>query len=360
MKKKNVLKFFITSVLALVLLLSPFMLQKIDNDYNEKLRTTKIEATESEIDHENVLSQFEDSSMTKEDSTTIFVGYQTLNLDEIGELDEVSETNVDNQTQARVKYTYTYNEETNLVTLKAQMEKDNEVVVDEIVGFAFVNENGEIDAVLDMDGEEMLLSELQSAGMIENCGWFKNLAKKIKKSVVAKVVVAVVAVVAVSAVASVVASVVAGATMAGVVATGAVAGAITGGIAGGGISYEETGKVQFWAVLAGVAGGAAIGATTGLGVYKAAAALKISKALKGVDANKKHHILQSKHNWNKVGNGSWNDTSKAIDYTLKNGTSAAYKTGGQQIVSATYKGETVQVVTKIIDKVLRIVDAWVI
>ena len=48
---------------------------------------------------------------------------------------------------------------------------------------AFVGESGELDAVFDCDGDYILLSELQDAGLIENCGWFKNAFKKIAKAV---------------------------------------------------------------------------------------------------------------------------------------------------------------------------------
>ena len=37
-----------------------------------------------------------------------------------------------------------------------------------MVGVPFVDENGNLDCVFDCDGEFILLSELQDAGMIEN------------------------------------------------------------------------------------------------------------------------------------------------------------------------------------------------
>ena len=41
--------------------------------------------------------------------------------------------------------------------------------VDTIEGKAFINDAGNIDAVLDLDGETILLSELQESGMLNNC-----------------------------------------------------------------------------------------------------------------------------------------------------------------------------------------------
>ena len=48
---------------------------------------------------------------------------------------------------------------------------------------AFINDRNQIDAVLNIDGDSVLLSELQDAGLIENCGWFKKAFKKIAKAV---------------------------------------------------------------------------------------------------------------------------------------------------------------------------------
>lgn len=53
--------------------------------------------------------------------------------------------------------------------------------MDTISGSAFLNDNGEIDAVMDIDGTYILLSEMKNAGMIENCGWFKRLVKSVVK-----------------------------------------------------------------------------------------------------------------------------------------------------------------------------------
>lgn len=66
---------------------------------------------------------------------------------------------------------YDYN--SNVITLSAKLLDENNIeFIDSMVGVPFVDENGDLDAVFDCDGEYILLSELQSAGMIENCGWF--------------------------------------------------------------------------------------------------------------------------------------------------------------------------------------------
>ena len=55
---------------------------------------------------------------------------------------------------------------------------------------------------------------------------------------------------------------------------------------------------------------------------------------------------------------NWGEVLNVIQKVLTSGTVATYG-GGSQIVTATVKGQTVQVVIKVIDGVMRIVDAWV-
>ena len=265
-KRKTLFSTLICSI-ALILLAIPCMIsfnnaKHVDTPLLET-RTTSVELSDQDIDYESVFNQFEDGKLETNETLTTFEGYQTLNLADLMELDNVSVENLE-ESELKVKYSFSYDSETNIVTLSATTDYENgETEEDYIYGAAFVNEQGNLDAVLDIDGEYVLLSELQDAGLIQNCGWFKKAFKKIVKAAVQVVVVAAVAsVVAVSC----------GAGLGAVVAVGAVAGAIGGGIAGAKISYDETGEVQPEAVLAGVGIGAALGALTGLTVGKIAGA----------------------------------------------------------------------------------------
>jgi hypothetical protein len=73
------------------------------------------------------------------------------------------------------------------------------------VGAAFYDDNGQLDAVFNIDGEALLMSEMADAGMIDACGWFSKLIKKVVKvvAVVVAVVAVAVAVVATAGIASV-------------------------------------------------------------------------------------------------------------------------------------------------------------
>jgi len=111
-----------------------------------------------------------------------------------------------------------------------------------------VDENGELDAVFDCDGDYLLLSELQDLEQIQNCGWFKKALKKIKKVVSNPVgVIGAIGTVAIPAVIGVVCAVVA----APVVATIAVGAVVGAGIAVGtaaASTYIQDGKVDWEAV----------------------------------------------------------------------------------------------------------------
>lgn len=220
--------------------------------------TRNIEINKNGVDYQSILDEFDDANLQTEGSLTTFEGYQTLNLSDFGELNFVSGTDLQEDLKMRVKYNFSFDAETGIVTLSAEtINSDGKIEIDKIQGIAFYNKNGEIDAYLDVDGECVLLSEMQDAGMISNCGWFKKLWQK--------VVVAVVAVVVVSAVAAAVVAT-CGAGLGACIAAGAIAGGITGGVAGGVISYSEYGKLDWRWIAGGIVVGAAIGAITGWGV----------------------------------------------------------------------------------------------
>lgn len=131
-------------------------------------------------------------------------------------------------------------------------------------GVPFVDENGNLDCVFDCDGEYILLSELQDAGMVENCGWFKNLCKKVSTAVkkVCNTTIGKIGAVATIAVPAVI-GVVCAVAAAPVVATVAVGALVGAGIATGTgtiSTYQQDGKVD-WETVGICAGvGAAVGA----------------------------------------------------------------------------------------------------
>jgi len=182
---------------------------KSSNSANTEMMRT-IEVSQAQINYQSVLNDFDNSKLETEGSLTTFEGSKTLDWSDFEELDNVSESDIENNVGMEVRYHFSYDNETNIVTLSAQSENANGVIeVEEIQGYAFVNENNETDALLCVDGEFILLSEMQDSGLIQNCGWFTNLFKKIVVAVVVATC---------------------GAGLGAVIAAGAIAGAVTGGL----------------------------------------------------------------------------------------------------------------------------------
>ena len=220
-----------------------------------------IEVQQNEIDYQSIFEEFEDAKLETRGALTTFEGIKSISIEDLYTIDNLSESDLEECEAISVKYNFSYDAETEMVTLSATTITGNVIIdVDEIQGLAFYNENGEIDALLEVDGDYILLSEMQDSGMIANCGWFSRLFKKI--------VVAVVAVVVVSAVAAAVVAT-CGAGLGACIAAGAIAGAITGGVSGGLISYSEYGTLDWRWIVGGIVIGGALGAMTGWGVGSA-------------------------------------------------------------------------------------------
>ena len=132
-----------------------------------------VQLSNNEMDYQAILNEFEDSTLTTEGTLTTFTGYQALDPSVFEEIDNLSESDVETLAECKVGYKFTYDTESNVVTIYASMENElGEIEMDTISGVGFINEDGEIDAVMNVDGEGVLLSEMRNAGMIQNCGWF--------------------------------------------------------------------------------------------------------------------------------------------------------------------------------------------
>ena len=233
-----------------------------------------IETTQNELDIQSIFEQFEDASLETQGSITTFEGTKSFSLLDFYEYDLVSDFAPELESaEIKVKYRYDYDSEAKIITLTASMYDDNNTSTDTLIGVPFVNDKGNLDCVFDCDGEYILLSELQDAGLIENCGWFRNLCKKVS-SAVQKVTntvvgkVGAVLTVAVPLVIGVVAGVMA-APVLPVIAAGALVGA---GIAAGTAmisTHQQDGKID-WETVGICAGvGAAVGAISSFLGYKA-------------------------------------------------------------------------------------------
>lgn len=163
----------LTFVLAIV---GIFSINYSNSGNNQLVRS--VELQESSVDYDSILKEFEDSTIEEYGTTTYFTGFKILDASLFDELDNISVEDKEQVEGAKVKYNFSYDKECNIVTIKAELLlEDGEIRIDEISGVAFINDEGEIDAVMNVDGEGVLLSEMKNAGLIENCGWFTKIIK---------------------------------------------------------------------------------------------------------------------------------------------------------------------------------------
>lgn len=286
------------TIIALVLSLCFGLTYCVTADLKAKydvtnVSTRTIEVNKSLINYQNVFNDFEDAKLNQNGSVATFEGIKTFKLSDFEEIDLTSVNDIVNS-ELRVKYEYSYDYDTQKITLIINLlDGDNISASDTMVGVPFVNENGELDAVFDCDGEYVLLSDFQDASLIQNCGWFKNLCKKVTQAV-KKVTNTVVG--KVGAVATVVAPVVVGvvgavlsAPILPVVVVGAAVGAGVAAATAIASTVEQDGKVDWETVGICTSVGAAVGAITSGLSYGVTSLVKnaIAASSKAVSTGKK-------------------------------------------------------------------------
>ena len=187
-------KYYLLMICAVVCL-SIALVYIISGTLTAKQNVRDINLKSKQVDVQSILNKFTDVEMDKNNERILFEGTQKLDPSLLREIDNLSGEEVNKLKSVDVRYSFKYDMVTNTVTLKATMYlSDGTVKVDTITGVGFINDANEIDAVMNVDGEGVLLSEMRNAGLIDNVGWFSRVIKKIAKVVaVVAVTVAVVA-----------------------------------------------------------------------------------------------------------------------------------------------------------------------
>lgn len=226
------------------------------------------------VDKTNIVNsnfqKFDNYELNLDDGIVDFVGYDTILLSDLYEIDLVSQNS--NET-ILTRYNCSFDYDNGIVSLSVCLVSDEEItIIDTIYGVIVMDLANQFDVIFDCgDGTTLLLSELKEAGMIDNCGFFSNL-KKVWNTVAGKI--GTIATVATCAVVGVVCAVVPGGQLVTAacigVAVGAVGGALTAGIA----TYIEEGVIDWNAVLCYTGAGAAVGCVTAVASYKITSAIK--------------------------------------------------------------------------------------
>lgn len=84
----------------------------------------------------------------------------------------------------QVVYDLSASSEDGAVTLNIRFNDSGEEIIDPFIGEPMTNGEGEEDVLFTIYGEHVMMSEfVEAASQNEECGWFSNLASKIKKAV---------------------------------------------------------------------------------------------------------------------------------------------------------------------------------
>lgn len=186
----------IISVLVVILGLSSCSNNK--ESIQTPVRNVNIVDTSMSLD-----SIFYSYNIETNDNVTTLEAQKLITREDFDNINNLSEVSVRNNNF--IDFDIVYDADANIISITASM--DNELgylEAETIYGVAFTNEDGNIDAALDCDGEMILLSDLGSVSSIEECKWFKKICKTVKS--VAKDVVETVVDVAVDTAAIVVAA----------------------------------------------------------------------------------------------------------------------------------------------------------
>lgn len=114
----------ITSIIALVLsAVLLFVVVAVNNSTGKtniaETPTRTVALAQSSIDAQSILDEFDDATLTTEGTTTYFEGFKPLDLNAVSELDYISDVDYETLSECTVKYNFSYDYASNIVTIAA-------------------------------------------------------------------------------------------------------------------------------------------------------------------------------------------------------------------------------------------------
>jgi hypothetical protein len=197
MKTKGYLKWLVVS-LALIVSFYNVNIHFLSSNAAQLVRTVSL--NEAEVDYQSFFNEFDNAELliNEENNSLKFSGSQQIDSSLFDEIDLVSLTG--QESGPTIHYEFTYLADDNLFILSAIAESvENGEIIDNLIGVPFLTESGEIDICFNADGTIILLSELQSSGLLNNCGWLSSVLKTVVKVAAVVAIAAAVAVVVIVA-----------------------------------------------------------------------------------------------------------------------------------------------------------------
>ena len=253
--------------------------------YNVSTPIRDVELSEQSLEKDSNFKSFDSYDLNCTDGKVNFIGYDSIKLSDLYDLDLVSTNTID--TEAITKYSCSYDYLNGIVSLSVSLIYGEETpIIDTIYGVIIMDEEKNFDVIFDLDGEVLLLSELQDSSLIENCGLWSKI-KKVWNTKAGKV--GTIITVATCATVGVICAAVPGGQLVTAACIGAAAGAVGGAITAGVSTYIKDGAVDWEAVLCYAGVGAVVGGATATVSFKITsnyiAKKTMSNILKSADKN---------------------------------------------------------------------------
>lgn len=165
----------IISIIAVVLsiaLVTTILLLAYGKSVNQLVRTVEIQR--NGLDVKSTMSSFDDIKFSQVGATTSFEGSKDIDLNDFSNIENLAASTEDLKEleklkNSKVTYKCSYNSDSNNLKLSFNSQfKDGSFEVKDIEGVGFINEQNEIDAVLNIDGEAVLLSYLRNTETLDN------------------------------------------------------------------------------------------------------------------------------------------------------------------------------------------------
>lgn len=137
------------------------------------------------------MKTFRNNEFSLDGNVAKFYGEKQLKDYDLSPVDFISSEMVTENLEEYISFDFTYNVDLSKIIVTASILDNGELLIDNLSGYVFETENGDLDAILNLDdGETVLISDLSNC-CIEECGWLSKVIKGAISTVIVAVVVVV-------------------------------------------------------------------------------------------------------------------------------------------------------------------------
>ncbi len=120
-----------------------------------------VELSNETVNYDNYFNSFRNHKLEFNGNITKFSGEKQLEDFDLSFLDLVSQEIIEEDLKEYVDFEFTYNNELSKIIVTATINNGEEVLIENLMGYVFENEEGKTDAIITLDdGSTVLLSDL--------------------------------------------------------------------------------------------------------------------------------------------------------------------------------------------------------